>query len=205
MRSIRHHLLLIPLLISTVVPFSCSDGDSPKKVKNLEDKAVKLMAMSGGRTEKLDSAITLLERAIQLDSSNRTLYTNLATAHRQKGEFRAANGVLEAYEKENSKDTQFRVMKAMNLYCMGDSTEANKLLVDEMNSVRKKLGSDTTQNLLSNKYDILVLLGREHEAKELIEEHKDEYKVFRAHSEMSMNEGNIREELLDCEKGDQLQ
>ncbi len=178
------------LFISMLFLFGCSGPKNPERAKELEKKAVQHMVPP----QEVDSAIHLLQKAIKLDSTNRTLYSNLITAYRGKKDHKAALNVIEIYqERKKEKDLQFMMLRAANQYCRGKEKQGIKTLKKTLELANERIDSrGMDRDLLSNKIDVLFLLGRRKKAEKLIEKKKkefpDEHAEFENFEKMEMEE-----------------
>lgn len=161
-----------------------SSGEFDAEAIALNKRAVQLM-----RTNKLDSAEILLDKAIKADETYYVAYANKATLYINKTAYSKALKELEQALEINPKLPESWLMAGMLSERIGDATKANKYYQKSVDEFDKILSASepnaiTTPNRVSRAM-ALILMGKEQEGREEMTKLKQENPENMAIEEMS--------------------
>lgn len=166
-------IFLIGLIL---VQFSCTQKKSKTEFNSqsleLNKKALQLI-----REEKYDSALILLNQAIEIDKEFYPAYGNKIFIYNTRNDYKNALAVADQQVAINPQRADAWVIDGILCDVTGDSSKAIKcynksisLFNDELSKTAESIKYDKV-----NRAFVLILLGKDREAKAEIKEFKEQY------------------------------
>lgn len=179
---------LLMLLIITILLISCKNQDSieerrieqrkepftPKtEIDSLNVDALDLFISGSDKEEK--EAISLLEKALTIDSTSRMTVLNLSRLYINRGNYAKSATILDNWLSSNSEDVIIRLEYALILLCMDKLEEASIQLEKCSIECKSKFEQTKEDDYLIGVIHSLVLLDKEEAIKTIIKDYKNSY------------------------------